>query len=108
MPHRQFVDASGALWAVWDVRPSPLRQSDDQDSALARSARARSIADIDNTLSAGWLCFESADQKRRLAPIPSDWDALSVDELIKLCQRAANVRRRGGSDEPTNGNPSAA
>jgi hypothetical protein len=108
MPHRQFVDASGALWAVWDVRPSPPRQADGTDAALARGARAGSIADLDSALSGGWLCFESAGQKRRLAPIPSDWDLLPVEDLVNLCERAVGVRRREGHNDSTGGNTSAA
>jgi hypothetical protein len=39
-------------------------------------------------LELGWLVFESAFERRRLAPIPSDWERLSDDELSALCARA--------------------
>jgi hypothetical protein len=43
------------------------------------------------------LAFESAKEKRRLAPIPDDWKALSDGELAQLCARATFVRERGGT-----------
>ena len=96
MPHRQFVDPTGALWAVWDVRPLAVGQTFDQSTAAAsRAGRAASTVVVDQALASGWLCFESGDQKRRLAPIPPGWDSCSVPDLVKLCEAASGVRRRG-------------
>jgi hypothetical protein len=39
-------------------------------------------------LEQGWLCFESESEKRRLTPIPPDWDKGSDEELAALCSRA--------------------
>jgi hypothetical protein len=109
MPHRQFVDTNGSLWAVWDVRPLAVRQSLDQGrDAHSGLGRTTSGTHLDQALAEGWLCFESGDQKRRLAPIPSGWDSLTVDELVKLCREAAGVRRRARSGGEANGeHPSA-
>jgi hypothetical protein len=35
-----------------------------------------------------WLRFESATQRRRLAPFPTRWEALDAIELAELCQTA--------------------
>lgn len=35
-----------------------------------------------------WLCFESAEQRRRLSPVPPDWMTRSEAELETLCARA--------------------
>jgi hypothetical protein len=59
----------------------------------------------------GWLLFESANEKRRLAPVPHDWESLSDQALAQLCAGAspqparprgdAEVARGGQSrDEP--------
>jgi hypothetical protein len=37
----------------------------------------------------GWLVFESSEgEKRRLAPVPGNWEALTDEELATLCARA--------------------
>ena len=35
-----------------------------------------------------WLCFESADTRRRLSPVPPDWVTRSDAELETMCERA--------------------
>jgi hypothetical protein len=42
-------------------------------------------------LESGWLTFESAAEKRRLAPIPAGWEDLDDAGLEQLCQRARPV-----------------
>jgi len=36
----------------------------------------------------GWLAFQSGDERRRLAPIPSGWETLDDTELSALASRA--------------------
>ena len=43
----------------------------------------------------GWLTFECAAGKRRLAPIPGGWETMPEAELRGLCARAAEVPRWG-------------
>ena len=52
----------------------------------------------------GWLVFESANEKRRLAPIPPNWEALSSEALLALCAKASPQGARGKAAE---GKPSA-
>jgi len=47
----------------------------------------------------GWLVFESATEKRRLAPIPPNWEALSNEALISLCAKASPQGARGKAGE---------
>ena len=94
MPHRQFVDDDGAVWAVWDVRPSAVGKAlGPRLAAPLRGGRAV-VPEVSRTLAEGWLCFESAAEKRRLAPIPPGWDSCSTSDLVKLCANASGVRRR--------------
>ena len=41
----------------------------------------------------GWLCFECAGERRRLAPIPDGWELLTESELTMLCQCARPAPR---------------
>jgi len=105
MPQRQFIDSEGQAWTVWDVVPSRVAQ--DLDAAwLARhepdravgTPAARSRASLPDRFAGGWLCFERAGQKRRLAPVPTGWHRFSSLELQALCDRAPQVRARLDQD----------
>jgi hypothetical protein len=78
--HRLFDDRGGVRWDVWAVYPE---------------TRPSQLSALPEAFQAGWLVFESANQKRRLSPIPSDWQTLPTDELERLCERAEIAPRRG-------------
>ncbi len=85
--HRSFTDQSGAVWDVFAVYPE-----------------ARLSPRLRGTFPQGWLCFDSGPEKRRLSPIPENWQALSDAELERLAARAERARprrsRRSGDEEP--------
>jgi hypothetical protein len=96
MSLRPFTDSRGEQWQVWDVIPqyvtagvSPYaqksRELDGDDDACSTGV----TPDMED----GWLCFESATEKRRLHPIPRGWEARSDAELEALCGTAETVRR---------------
>jgi hypothetical protein len=41
----------------------------------------------------GWLAFETKGEKRRLAPIPDDWETATVEQLVRMLERAEQIRR---------------
>jgi hypothetical protein len=93
--HRFLADAEGVTWDVFAVHPTP---------------RGESRTPLPAPLQRGWLCFESGAEKRRLSPIPRDWESLNDRELERLSQRAqlaASPRRRRGrsDDDPQAGGP---
>ena len=45
-------------------------------------------------LERGWVCFQSTAEKRRLAPPPSDWEAVADDALEALLGAAEPISRR--------------
>ena len=99
---REFVDASGTLWRVWEVPAEQL------------NARARP-GPFAGDFEGGWLAFESADasERRRLPGYPSDWYHLANENIEALCRDAQPVtrRKRGTSaetDEPRDDNPANA
>lgn len=46
---------------------------------------------VSEALRLGWLAFQTAQEKRRLAPVPADWNDLSDDELLSLLETAERV-----------------
>jgi hypothetical protein len=128
MTFRNFTDASGVAWSVWDVRPEgPERRKgrerrsrgiDDPgvdppviDERTGRERRRRreeeaprpSLGDV---LADGWLAFESPSERRRLSPIPPRWEIASEAELADLCARASaahSLRRK--SQPPRKASP---
>lgn len=44
-------------------------------------------------LNDGWLCFESPTEKRRLAPIPPDWETCEPCLLQDFCGKAGYITR---------------
>lgn len=65
---REFEDADGVTWKVWSTMPMP--------QAVAISFRA------------GWLTFQSATARRRLSPIPEDWETAIDARLCEYCDGA--------------------
>lgn len=79
---REFTDDDGITWRVWDVNPSLHDRL---------SPRAQQIA---LRVPAGWLCFESARERRRVHPIPAQWEHTDERALKQLCAEAERVRGR--------------
>jgi hypothetical protein len=82
MATRAFTDRSGTTWLVWRVTPGE------------NTARASSATTLPEELAGGWLCFESEREKRRMYPVPPEWEALEDDKLDLLCRAGVVVLRR--------------
>jgi hypothetical protein len=93
MGYRSFRDRQGMDWQAWDVIPAladrrlherrTQRVSFDDDRRRINDRRVlvgRRPA-LHAGMSGGWLCFEGAEEKRRLSPIPPDWLACAVERL---------------------------
>ena len=81
MAVRDFVDTNGVHWKVWPVIPETLQPKTAAEDYLGE-------------YEAGWLCFESAAERRRLPGYPRDWEQLSDAELCALLHLAAVVPKR--------------
>jgi hypothetical protein len=84
--HREFVDAAGLVWDAFAVHPS-----------AEISSRAR----LPDPYRGGWLSFASGEERRRLSPVPDDWQAMSDDALRELCSRADPVPKRATPPRPS-------
>ena len=99
MAHREFVDADGVDWQVWEVIHSTAeRRASGERRFGARVARERRTQQqlrvrMEDGLAAGWLVFECGTEKRRLHPVPQGWSDLSDDALAAL-GRSADVAAR--------------
>lgn len=106
MSLRAFVDSGGNEWHVFDVVPrTGERRSQerrlDATSEDARRDRRESdrrlgvggVARALTTKSEGWLCFARESDRRRLTPIPGDWNRCPDETLEAYCRRAQPVRR---------------
>ena len=114
MTVREFTDALGAPWQVWAVEPpSPDRRGGRDRRTEAASdpwherrrgadRRVRDVgrpAPVAGPLARGWLCFEAtaADGgtvRRRLAPVPPDWEECPECTLRALLEQAAPAALR--------------
>lgn len=101
MPERAFFDHTGRRWEVWEVCPDVVERrlardaGQPPDGVERRRGERRTHLRVPNPLRDGWLAFESAEQRRRLAPVPDRWRALSDDALEALLAEARVVRRVG-------------
>ena len=91
MTHRIFQDENGTSWEAWDVRPS-IVQLTLRQTGVASASNNPGFA-LPPDLRDGWLAFHSADESRRLAPIPVTWSMLSDAELCQLAETARRIRR---------------
>ena len=77
----RFDDRNGEGWQVWRVVPG--------SSVLERSGW------MEGEYRNGWLCFESlaTGERRRLAPVPENWESLPSERLELMCRVASPARR---------------
>jgi hypothetical protein len=98
MSLRRFTDSVGVTWEVWEVEPSRAerrlakvdrrrtpRRGPDRRQQVEDTARVR----ISSEFTYGWLAFQAAHEKRRLAPVPDGWERLDDAGLEQLLQQAA-------------------
>ena len=74
MPQREFTDSRGTSWLVWSTTPT-------------------TGAVLDGEMQQGWLTFECDEQRRRLVPVPRDWESAALDRLELYCRAAQAVAR---------------
>ena len=78
MAIKEFTDALGTRWVVWATIPAP--------------------GGVLGTMREGWLTFESNYARRRLIPIPRDWEEASNERLELMSRAAIPVQRSSFSN----------
>jgi len=113
MNYRTFTDSRGVRWEVWLVLPTAAERRAAERRVLVdrrmenRPHPPERRAPVDRrrftfrrvgvaaAYEQGWLCFESDDEKRRLAPVPEDWNTADSEQLQGWLQAAKRVLRCG-------------
>jgi hypothetical protein len=106
MGYRIFRDSAGTEWQTWDVVPRLAeRRSGERRVAVSATPRVerRRLSErrvrvgrrpmLSSGLDSGWLCFEARVEKRRLTPIPGDWERCPTDRLEEYCRSAKPAMR---------------
>jgi hypothetical protein len=90
MALREFSDGQGRRWRVWDIRPDQLHGATRAEDYLQNMIH-------------GWLAFEPAGggEKRRLSPIPPNWERAPDEELEEMLERAVRTQ----PEAPATSNP---
>ena len=91
MTHRKIRGDDGNDWDIWDVIPSIAAQALAQERSHRSPEPPRRPAHytLPPAFRDGWLAFQSENESRRLAPIPTAWNQLSDAELRHLISEAA-------------------
>jgi hypothetical protein len=106
MAYRVFIDSNGLEWQAWDVLPKAVERRrgnrrvcrEPQPFADRRRSERRQIdgrwTPLTSGLRDGWLCFDAggAGARRRLTPIPPNWESCEQPELENYCRSATPVR----------------
>ena len=113
MSSREFTDRRGVWWRVKEIVPqfaerrkgdrratpgvSHLSVAADVERRAAERRRIPAIrATVTSGYEQGWLTFESSNEKRRLAPVPAEWESYASERLELLCRMAHAVEQRFG------------
>jgi hypothetical protein len=112
--YRTFLDVRGREWEVWMVHPSSIeRRKMERRSPVEnavhlieqrvlgdRRAHIGSRGAVASEFSAGWLCFASSGEKRRLVPVPTNWMSANDAQVAEWCRIAKRVMKCGPEWDP--------
>lgn len=96
---REFRDAEGLRWKVWEVIPADSSARALGSIVVPEESMQSEVAETSRTMRAtqdarraqwtrGWLLFESGETRRRLRSIPEGWERRSEAQLAALCSEA--------------------
>jgi hypothetical protein len=112
--YRTFLDPRGKLWEVWMVHPSSIERRRMERRTPVENAvyliEQRVLGDrrsnigtrgaVASEFTTGWLCFASDGEKRRLAPVPTNWMSANDSQVAEWCRIAKRVMKCGPTWDP--------
>lgn len=84
---RVFVGEDRQEWQVWDTRPTTALPNADRSTPDTRDEVPR----LSKKREGGWLTFTTAGHRRRLSPIPDDWETADEMSLRAMLAKADRV-----------------
>ena len=113
--YRTFLDVRGRVWEVWMVHPSSIERRKMERRTPVENAvhliEQRVLGDrrtnlggrgaVASEYSAGWLCFASNGEKRRLAPVPVNWMSANDSQVAEWLRIAKRVVKCGPTWDPS-------
>lgn len=90
MENKTFVDVMGTEWRVWEVYPRLVERRLMRERRVERrgSEERRHVPvgrpTLPRQILGGWLAFQSRHERRRVLPVPDDWESMSDRELQAL------------------------
>ena len=87
---RDFTDVLGNQWIVWEVYPRLIerRLMEERRTSMRTTAERRhefvGRATLPRQILGGWLAFQSDHERRRVMPVPDDWEDLDDRDLRSL------------------------
>lgn len=112
--YRKYSDNWDRTWEVWMVHPSAIERRGIERRTHVENAvylieqrllgeRRKVVGarvSIASEYSNGWLCFTRDGERRRLAPVPTNWLTANETQLAEWCRVAKRVVRCGPSWDP--------
>ena len=93
---REFVDRNARVWEVWDTHPGRA-DAGERGSALTRYMAAQPetadgrLTSVRRQYESGWLTFASHNDRRRLSPIPDEWQLADSATLERYLAGAHDI-----------------
>jgi hypothetical protein len=87
---REFTDVLGNQWIVWEVYPRLLERRLLRERRMLRRGtldRRHELVGrptLPRQILGGWLAFQSSHERRRVMPVPDEWEDLAERELRSL------------------------
>jgi len=109
MAYRTFLDSDGIEWHAWDVLPKAVERrithrrtsgevlEFDERRRMDRRQAEGCWAPLTSGIRDGWLCFDASGDRRRLTPIPDDWEECGQRRLEQYCRSATPAKRNGSA-----------
>jgi len=110
MKYRTFDDYLGRRWEVWQTNPLSSERRAKERREIPDRRRGRRVDSVERRhesdrrsasvprfpglpqLQSGWLCFQQEGEnaeRKRLAPVPEDWENADNMTLAALCNFAS-------------------
>ncbi|MDQ2667038.1 MAG: hypothetical protein M3Z05_13640 [Gemmatimonadota bacterium] len=90
MDKKVFVDVMGMEWEVWEVYPRLVERRLMRERRAARrgSEERRHVPvgrpTLPRQILGGWLALQNQHERRRVIPVPDEWEDLDDRELQAL------------------------